>query len=157
MKKLFNARSPFWQLLLYGVFFYAAMLITKRQDTTNPELLELNHTLTFIAALALALIGVIYTVQIVRYNHTRPKSKIRFLGLFPPELQEEDEGMRMFTARATRRVYIFHATFLPILAIAYAYLLPPPVCVVAGLAFLTIGHFGIYLATIWPVLGEDEE
>ena len=63
----------------------------------------------------------------------------------------------MFTARATRRVYIFHATCLPVLAMLYAYLLPPPVYVVAGLAFLTIGHFVIYLATIGPVLGEDEE
>lgn len=157
MKKLFNARSPFWQLLLYGVFFYAAILITKRQDTTNPELLQLNHTLTFVAALALVFVGIMYAVQIVRYNRTHQKSKIRFFGLFPPELQEEDEGMRMFTARATRRVYIFHATCLPILAISYAYLLPPPVYVVAGLAILTIGHFGIYLATIWPVLGEDDE
>lgn len=157
MKKLFNARSPFWQLLMYGVFFYAAILIAKRSETTDPDILQLNHVLTFIAALLLIVISVLYTFAITSYNRVHPKNKIRYLGLFPPELKEEDEGMRMFTARATRRVYIFHATFLPILAILYTYLLPPPTAVIAGLAFLILGHFVIYLLTIWPVLGEDEK
>lgn len=143
-------------MLLYGVFFYAAILIAKRHDTLNQEVLQLNHTLTLVAALVLVLVVAAYTVQIMHYNHLHPKTPIRYLGLLPPELKEEDEGMRMFTARATRRVYIFHATFLPIFAILYAYLLPPPVYVVSGLAFLVLGHFGIYLATIWPVLGEDK-
>ena len=156
MKKLFNARSPFWQLLMYGIFFYAAILITKRHTTTDPQLLQLNISLTFIAALALVVIGFVYFMQIIRYNRKYRKYPIRFLGLFPPELQEEDEGMRAFTAQATRRVYMFHATFLPLAAILYAYLLPPPPFVIAGLAFLVLGHFILYLITIWPALGDDE-
>lgn len=156
IKKLLNARSPLWQLLIFGVFFYAAILITER-ETTGAEPRDVNQLLIFVATLALVALCTVYVVQILRYNRTHSNTPIRFLGLFPPELKEEDEGMRMFTARATRRVYIFHAIFLPILAIAYVYLLPPPVLVVAGLAFLVLGHFSIYLATIFPVLGEDEK
>ncbi|MNL61940.1 hypothetical protein D3C87_1859190 [compost metagenome] len=100
-------------------------------------------------------LSIVYTAAILRYNRRHSHTPIRALGLFPPELKEEDEGMRLFTARATRRVYIFHATFLPLFAILYAYLLPPPAIVIGGLAFLTLGHFALYLVTIWPVLGEE--
>lgn len=156
MKKLFNARSPFWQLILYGTFFYAAILIAKRHETKDAELLQLNYSLSFAAGVLLIVIGIAYAVQIIRYNKIHKNTPIRYFGLFPPELKEEDEGMRMFTARATRRVYIFHATFLPILAIIYVYILPSAVYAIAGLAFLVIGHFAIYLTSIWPVLEEGE-
>lgn len=157
MKKLFNARSPFWQVLLYSVFFCAAMLIAERHEAMGAELLRLNKTLTFITAVLLIVIATLYALAILRYNQKHPKSPVRYFGLLPPELKEEDEGMQMFTARATRRVYIFYATFLPIFALAYAYLLPAPTVVIGGLAFLILGHFIIYLVTIWPVLGEDEQ
>ncbi len=155
MKKLFSARSPFWQLLLYGVFFYAAILIAKQHETAHEELLQLNQLLVFIAAILLLVIATLYAITMIRYNRKNPKNPIRYWGLLPPELKEEDEGMRMFTAQATRRVYIFHATFLPILAILYAYLLPPPITVLGGLAFLTLGHYTLYLVTIWPILSEE--
>lgn len=154
MKKLFNARSPFWQLLIYGLFFYAAILLAKRHDAATPEVLSLNHALTFIAAVALVAVGALYMAQIVRYNHRHPKHPIRYLGLLPPELKEEDEGMRAFTARATRRAYIFDATVLPIAAMLYVYLLPAPVFVIGGLAVVVLGHFALYLVTIWPVLDD---
>jgi hypothetical protein len=155
LRKLFNTRSPFWQLLIYSVFFFAAIL-TVTQKTSGADLFGINYILTVISAVVLIVLSVIYTVQVVRYNRRHPKTPIRFFGLLPPELKEEDEGMRMFTARATRRVYIFHATLLPIFAIIYLYFLLSPVYVITGLAFLVIGHFAIYLGTIWPVLGEEE-
>ena len=156
MKKLFNARSPFWQLLIYWIFFYAAILITKRDETTDQALLQINNVLVSLSALGLVVIGAIYAFIMYRYNRKHPKNPIRYAGLLPPELKEEDEGMRMFTARATRRVYIFHATFLPILAMIYTLWLPSPSYMIGGLAFLTLGHFTIYLLTIWPVLDTEE-
>lgn len=155
MKKIFNARSPFWQLLIYGIFFYAAILIVKRHETTATELITLNYILTFTAAVLLIIVGVLYLLQIIRYNRKYPKHPIRYFGLMPPELQEEDEGMRAFTAKATRQAYIFDATTLPIFAMLYVYLLPPPVMVLSGLAFIVLGHFVLYLIAIWPVLDEE--
>lgn len=155
LKKLFTTRSPFWQLLIYSLFFFVAFLTIVRQTGDN-EPPQLNNILTLIAVTILIILSGIYTVQVFLYNRKYPKNPIRYYGFLPPELKEEDEGMRMFTARATRRVYIFHATLIPIFAILCVYLLPSHAVIVAGLAILVIGHYGIYLATIWPVLGEDD-
>lgn len=155
LKKLFTTRSPFWQLLIYGLFIFVAFLAIAR-ETSGVLTIHLNRTLTIASIVILVILSIIYTVKVLRYNLKHPKNPIRFFGFLPPELKEEDEGMRMFTARATRRVYIFHATLLPLLAILCVYFLPPLLFVVAGLAVLIVGHYGIYLASIWPVLGEDE-
>lgn len=155
MKNLFKARSPFWQLITYTAFFFAAVLIALRPDITSPSQLELNNFLSLAAVVILFLIGLAQLVTILRYNRRHPQTPIRYYGIFPPELHEQDEGMRSFTAKATRKVYIFHAIFLPIFAIIFALLNPPNVLVIAGLAFLVLGHFTIYLITIWPVLQEE--
>ncbi len=155
LTKLFNARSPFWQLLIYVVFFYATFLIVQSHNLSGSAL-DSNRLYILTAAAALLSISTAYGVQIVRYNRSHPQHRIRYWGFLPPELKEEDEGMRMFTARATRQVYVFHATILPLYGLICIYFFPSLEYVTVGLALLVIGHFGIYLATIWPVLGAED-
>lgn len=158
MKNLFHIRTPFWQLMIYGLFFVAMGLHLYVSEYTVTSILGID-SFTFVNWLlvVVVILALTYGALILSYNHRHPKAPIRYFGLLPPELKEEDEGMRAFTAKATRRVYIFHATFLPIFGMTYAYLLPSPLIVLGGIAFLTLGHFIIYWNAIWPVWQNSDE
>lgn len=158
MKNLFHIRTPFWQLLIYGLFFISMGARLYVNEYAVTELLGMSAlTIVNLLLVLVIVLALTYGTLILLYNHRHPKAPIRYFGLLPPELKEEDEGMQAFTAKATRRVYIFHATFLPIFGMAYAYLLPPPLIVLAGITFLTLGHFVIYWSAIWPVWRNSDD
>lgn len=54
------------------------------------------------------------------YNKRNPQDPIK-ASLIPMELREEDEGMQWLTFKATRKVYIFFATAIPIAIALTAY------------------------------------
>jgi uncharacterized membrane protein YcaP (DUF421 family) len=55
------------------------------------------------------------------HNLRNPKNKVK-PSLIPMEFKEEDEGLEWITYKATRKVYIFFASFLPIAIALTAYL-----------------------------------
>ncbi|WP_226665234.1 hypothetical protein [Metabacillus litoralis] len=55
------------------------------------------------------------------YNMRNPKNKVK-ASLIPMEFKEEDEGLQWITYKATRKVYIFFASFIPIAIALTAYL-----------------------------------
>lgn len=161
MKQLFNVRSPLWQILSYGLFFGAAILIVQRPEITDPSSLHTNYIVSFVIGVVLLIILGLYMLMYIRHNRMHPKNRIRYFGLLPPEFREEDEGLQSFTAKATRRVYIFHASALPVMGMIYVYLylyfevILSPTLVVSGLGVLVLSHFIIYFVSIWPVLRDE--
>ncbi|MGB3414648.1 MAG: hypothetical protein WBA28_08035 [Microbacteriaceae bacterium] len=152
MKKLFSARSPLWQISIYSCFvvFGILILLDKEQPSVTGNF---NSTMLILSAIVFAL-GITYCAQIFRFNKKHPKNMIRYWGLLPPEFKEEDEGMAMVTARATRNVYIFHASALPMACIAYIFFLPSALITFIGLSALLLGHFIVYWVSIWPAWSE---
>jgi hypothetical protein len=47
------------------------------------------------------------------HNVKNPKDKVK-PTLIPMEFKEDDEGLKWITYKATRKVYIFYASFIPI-------------------------------------------
>ena len=156
MSRIFSARSPLWQISIYTLLFIFAFIVQSVREGVFERSLTSGVAIWVIALLALAL-AIIYGFSILSYNRKHPQNRIRYWGMLPPEFQEEDEGLAALTARATRRVYIFHASLLPVFSFIYIYFLPAPLWVIAGLAILVLGHFIIYWVSIWPAWSDDEE
>jgi hypothetical protein len=55
------------------------------------------------------------------YNWRNPNDRIK-PTLIPMEFKEEDEGLQWITFKATRKVYIFYAVFMPFAIAITAYL-----------------------------------
>jgi ABC-type uncharacterized transport system fused permease/ATPase subunit len=104
--------------------------------------------------IAVVIVSVIYTIALARWNRQHPKHPIRYWGLIPPELKEEDEGMRMFTARATRRVYIYFGWAIPAMALVYVHVDPSPLVTLGLFAALAFGQQVIYYVAMLPVFKE---
>lgn len=151
MKILFHARSPLWQILVYLLFFLGVLLYLLVEPSGN----DLPRWLPLALSGTIFLIALVYAVVIVRYNVANPQNRIRYWGLVPPELKEEDEGMLAFTARATRGVYVFHATLLPLMSVAVFLSDFNPFVVLGAMAILTFGHLLVYWVSIWPVWREE--
>jgi len=100
-------------------------------------------------------VSLAYIVTIRKYNQNNPKHPVKYGGFLPAELKEEDEGMLAFTARATRRVYIYYSFVMPLLALAYVAYFPSAFITIVALGVTTLVHVGIYWASMWQVFAED--
>ncbi len=157
MKKILDARSPFWQVFLYSLVLVVTILnaISSPQDPSTP-------TATKIALLViLALIflgGVSYTWQIIRHNKKHPKQRIRYFGLFPPEFLDEDELLTATTNKATRRVYVYYATVIPLLIILNLLVKIPAEWMLVILTAVVVVHYLIYwfnVRFLWQIENEE--
>lgn len=159
MSHQFSARSPFWQILLaIQVFAFIVIFISANPADLDGgvDMLELTIPLSGQVLLCTLLVTIICGWFAVRsYNQLHPKSRIRIGQAFPPELIESDERLFSLTARATRKVYLYHNFALPILA-AIILIGQPSAPVTASLVgLLTVGHYITYWTGIAPVLDES--
>lgn len=139
-------RSPIWGYFFLVVFFASMALNVVESDLT-----------VWIAAVVVAVTVVVsttYTIALSRWNKQHLKHPIRYWGLIPPELKEEDEGMQMFTARATRRVYIYFGWAIPATAFIYVLTNPSPLMMIGLFAALAFGQQIIYYVAMLPVFKE---
>lgn len=150
MKQLFNIRSPFWICVYTGIFFAVVALMALPEG-------DARKTTAMLAALALAgSVSLLYLIVMSRYNRRNPKHPVRYLGLIPSELKEEDEGMSMFTSRATRRVYIYYSYALPVFALGYVLVTPSTLAVVGCTALLMLGQVVIYWVSMCSVYKDSD-
>lgn len=154
MKSFFGIRSPFWQIIAYlALFIFGFLTIHYRTSFENNS--EPNQQLVLIFHVILVAFIALYIFSLVLHNKRNPKDKIRYGGLLPPELNTQDEGMSMYTARATRRVYIWYSFGIPVLSMLYIVFNPQPAIVIGGVAALVIGHLILYWITIWPTMKNE--
>lgn len=149
MKAFFSARSPLWQIVITLTLFPLFMLAAYSKQHDTQEFNQLDAAVLIAAACVLLFIG-IYTVMLVVYNRRHPSTKVSVFGISPVELKDEDEGMQMLTARATRAVYTYHTVTLPLLGFALLYLPSSIYTTLTGLMLLLLGHYVVYWRAIWP-------
>jgi hypothetical protein len=77
------------------------------------------------------------------YNLINPKDRVK-PSLIPMEFKEEDEGLQWITYKATRKVYIFFALFLPIAIAITAYLNHIPYLPIILLTGMAVIQYAIY-------------
>ncbi|MBX3311686.1 MAG: hypothetical protein KF916_02135 [Microbacteriaceae bacterium] len=157
MKKILDARSPFWQVFLYSL----VLVVTILNAVNGDEVANLSSAaaVAMIAILVMLFIGAIaYTWQIIRHNKRHPKQRIRYFGLFPPEFLDEDELLTATTNKATRRVYVYYATVIPLLIILNLLVKIPTEWMLVILTAVVVVHYLIYWSNVrflWQI--EDEE
>lgn len=156
MKKILDARSPFWQVLLYSLIFI--LTIINAVSPLTPDV----HISAWIASLVILammfLIGVAYSWQIIRHNKQHPKHRIRYFGLFPPEFLDEDELLTATTNKATRRVYAYYTAAIPLLIILNLLIKIPTEWMLVILAGVVVIHYLIFwysMRLLWQI--QDEE
>ncbi len=153
MKASFSARSPLWQIVATLILFPLLMLVaySRQNDTTEFNKLDL---FVLIAGAVVLLLFAAYILMLIQYNRHHPENKVGLFGMSPIELKNEDEGMSMFTAHATQRVYKYYTFALPFTALILLYLPHSIYITLTVLMLLMIGHYIIYWHAIWPVFKE---
>jgi hypothetical protein len=155
MKYLPSAKSPFWQMLFAAhAFAFAYLLATGGVDYTSAFD---SNSLTIPVGIPILVItftfsAVLAYVATRAYNKTHPKSRLSIFQVMPPELNDDDERLTSLTAKATRNVYLFHNTALPILAVLLIFLQPSLPVVIILTGALTMGHYVAYWVGIKPAL-----
>jgi hypothetical protein len=112
--------------------------------TIPAGILVLIATLTISAILAF--------IATRAHNKSHPKDKLSIFQVMPPELNDNDERLTSLTAKATRNVYLFHNTALPVLAVLLIFLQPSLPIIVILIGALTMGHYIAYWVGIKPAL-----
>lgn|GEM_PF-3199403 len=157
MKQIFSIKSPIWQILAATLLYVVVLLITYDKQHSPAEGFTPARIGLFVAAALAILYSIIYTTAISRYNKRNPHDTLSITGVKPAELRDEDEGMRMITARATERVYRYHSFALPLSMVFIALSDASAYGVSTILFLLTLGHYLTYWRGIWPAFGEAAE
>ncbi|UGB28752.1 hypothetical protein [Metabacillus sp. B2-18] len=127
LKRIFQ--SPIFNALL--VLGLGIIMLGNHYSDDVPSLLKIDPLVLGVPILILIL-------AIPINNMKNPKNKVK-PSLIPMEFKEEDEGLQWITYKATRKVYIFFASFLPIAIALTAYLnhIPYfPVILLTGMAIV---------------------
>lgn len=158
MKHQFSVRSPFWQILLtVQVFTFIAIFTSANPADAHGsvDILKLTIPLPGMFLLLTLFATSVYGWGAVRrYNHNHPKSRMSIGQTYPPELIESDERLSSLTAKATRRVYLYHNLALPILATIILIGQPTAAITSILIGLLAVGHYLTYWVGIAPILDE---
>ncbi|WP_026560403.1 hypothetical protein [Bacillus sp. J37] len=122
-------QSPIFNAVLLLVF--GMIMLGNHYSDDVPSWLNVDPLVLGIPILILIL-------AIPLHNMKNPKNKVK-PTLIPMEFKEQDEGLQWITYKATRKVYIFFASFLPIAIALTAYLnhIPYfPVILLTGMAIV---------------------
>lgn len=155
MKHLPSAKSPLWQMLFAAhAFAFAYLVITSGFSLTSgtfPTTLTIPVGM-LILAVTFTISAVLALIATRTHNKSHPKDKLSIFQIMPPELNDDDERLTGLTAKATRNVYLFHNTALPVLAILLIFIQPSLPVVVILVGALTMGHYIAYWTGIKPAL-----
>lgn len=155
MKYLPSAKSPFWQILFATHAFVFAYLLSigEFSMTNNSYPTSLTIPVSILVIIATFTISALLALTAtLAHNKSHPKDKLSIFQVMPPELNDDDERLTSLTAKATRNVYLFHNTALPVLAMLFIILQPSLPIAVILIGALTIGHYIAYWIGIKPAL-----
>jgi hypothetical protein len=157
IKQIFSVKSPVWQMISISMLYAGLLLILandQNPDTRGmtPERIELLIIVGLIIVFLIA-----YAAALRRYNKRTSHDHIDLMSIDPAELHDEDEGMSMFTAKATRRVYRYYSYMVPLAMIFFAVSAASLVTIITLLFAVIMGHYIVYWHTVWPALSEPTE
>ena len=163
MKNDLRITYPLWMmcfilLIAASVYLIGTTAVVEGQDTGEFTFsLSLESNLIFFSILFVLLIGSLLTFFIKLYNHNRnyPQKKFTLFYLKPPEYLEDDELFQQATGLATKKVYTFFVSAIPILAMLYIVMPIGKMWMVIGLLLLGFLQYLIYYLEIRKYVTEE--
>ncbi|QUW22634.1 hypothetical protein JSQ81_03350 [Sporosarcina sp. Marseille-Q4063] len=163
MKSDMRVTFPLWIMnfiLLIAVSIYfigtTALIEGNGMDEFTFSL-SLESNLMLFAILFVLIWGTLITFFIKLFKHNRkyPDKKLSPLYLTPPEYLEDDELFQQATGQATKKVYTFFVTAIPVLAVLYLLLPIGKMWMVIGLLLLGFMQYLIYYLEIRKYITEE--
>lgn len=132
LKKIFQ--SPIFNVFL--IICMGLIILSKYYSEFMPEWLQI-HPLLLVIPLCILI------VMIPIYNKRNPKDRFQ-PQIVPLEMREEDEGLQWITYKATRKVYIFFALFIPVAILLTALLREVPYFPIILLCIMGVIQYVIF-------------
>lgn len=104
-----------------------------------------SNMIPFIVLVIILLVTlIIFFSKMIKHNRQYPNKKFSYFYIKPPEYLDDDELFQLATGKATRKVYTFFATAIPVSAIIFAVLPIGKMWIVIGILFLGAMQYLIY-------------
>ncbi len=119
--------------------------------------ISMESNLTLFAILLVLIWGTLisFIIKLLKHNRIYPDKKLSPLYLKPPEYLEDDELFQQSTGHATKKVYTFFVTAIPILAVLYLVLPIGKMWMVIGILLLGFMQYLIYYLEIRKYVTEE--
>ncbi|WP_411954315.1 hypothetical protein ACKXGF_14040 [Alkalibacillus sp. S2W] len=150
----FKLYHPLIMACFYLVLLLFIGYINFIMNNTNLAIVTINGFKIHLF-MAIVMIGVIgFSAFLIIYTYYLQKwTKGNALSLKPPEINEEDEGTQQIYATATKRIYMFYTTVIPLLTVIAFFLhiasinVEAYMLVYVFLTILSIHYFIFYKVT----------
>lgn len=164
MKNDMRITYPLWMmcfiLLIAASIYYigTTAVIEGRGIDEFTFSISLESNLIFFSILLVLIVGSLITFFIKLFKHNRkyPHKKFRIFYLKPPEYIEDDELFQHATGLATKKVYTFFVSAIPILVLLYIVLPIGKMWMVIGLLLLGFMQYLIYYLEIRKYVAEED-
>jgi len=164
MKNDMRITFPLWMMnfiLLIAVSFYyigTTAVIEGRGINEFTFSINLESKLIVFSILFVLLIGSIITflIKFAKHNRQYPHRKLSPFYWQPPEYLEDDELFQQATGLATKKVYTFFVSAIPILVLLYILMPIGKMWMVIGLLMLAFMQYLIYYLEIRKYVAEEE-
>jgi len=164
MKNDMRIMYPLWQMGAIVILLVLVLVIGFSSVFTTLEnggfefAVNFHEGLGVIAGGTLLLLFfyfLLFSWNVVKHNRLMPKHKIKVFSLKPQEYMEDDELFEEITKRATKKVYSYFVTALPILAAIYILLPIGKTLMIVGILLIAVGQFLIYYLEIRKYVEEE--
>ena len=164
MKNDMRITYPLWMmcfilLIVASIYLIGTTAVIEGRGTDELTFtLSLESNLLLFSILYILLIGSLITffIKLVKHNRKYPHKKLPLFYLKPPEYIEDDELFQHVTGLATKKVYTFFISAIPILAVLYIVLPIGKMWMVIGLLFLGVIQYLIYYLEIRKYVAEED-
>ena len=162
MKNDLRITFPLWMmcfilLIAASIYFIGTTAVVDGLGDEVTFSLSLESNLISFSILSVLLLGSLITFFIKLFKHNRkyPDKKLSPLYLHPPEYIEDDELFQQATGLATKKVYTFYVSAIPILAMLYIVLPIGKMWMVIGLLLVGFLQYMIYYLEIRRYVTEE--
>ncbi|MHA6259416.1 hypothetical protein ACXYMX_05810 [Sporosarcina sp. CAU 1771] len=152
MKNDMRITYPLWMicfLLLIAASVYlvgSTIVIESEAENEISFLLDISSKMILFLTLLVLLVGSLttFTIKVLKHNRLNPLRKFSFFYMKPPEYIDDDELFQHATGLATRKVYSFFVTAIPVLSVLYILTPIGKMWMVIGLLLLGVMQYLIY-------------
>ena len=164
MKNDLRVTFPLWMmgfilLIAATIYFIGTTAVVEGRGMDEVTFIfSLESNLFLFSILYVLVIGSLITffIKVIKHNRKHPHKKISLFYLKPPEYIEDDELFQQATGLATKKVYTFFASAIPLLAVLYILLPIGKMWMVIGLLLLGFMQNLIYYLEIRKYVTEED-
>ncbi len=157
-KNDFRLQMPLWNAGFIFIGMIILISVVYAMETSNNYLENIPYEdgtflsnnpafILFIGGAILFIIFIyIFSLKLIQYNKMNPTRKMNLFSisiLHLPEFVDDDEMMQQITNTATRKVYVYYSSMIPLILLLLVFPLHRYVYILA-ISLLIIGHYIIY-------------